>query len=148
MRFWSDGLGKRDLVMELRDAALDREGEAIILTGTIHQPAEWAYKVTMELGDWTTVLKTATSTEACAYLSSSVSVARILGMGLWVVKFILLMGAYRIGSLIGLVDLDRPEAPPQRLTLRPPPKLTAVDGGGRQVHRPTDQGGQVQRTTA
>jgi hypothetical protein len=115
--------------MELRDAALDREGDAIILTGTIHQPAEWAYKVTMELGDWTTVLNTATSAEACSYLSRSVSVARILGMGVWVLKFIALMGLYRLGSLVGLVDLDQVLTPPVQLPVRPTPKLEAVLGG-------------------
>jgi hypothetical protein len=130
MRFWSDGLGKRDLVMELSEAALDREGDAIILTGTIHQPAEWAYKVTMGLGDWTTVLKTATSAQACAYLSSSVSVARILGMGIWVLKFILLMGLYRIGSLVGLVNLERQVAKaPVQLPVHPAPKPEASLGG-------------------
>lgn len=127
MRFWSDGLGKRDLVMELSDAALNRESEAIILTGTIHQPAEWAYKVTMELGDWTTVLSTATSPQACEYLSRSVKVTRILGMGVWVVKFILLMAVYRLGSLVGLVDLDRDAPAPT--SLHAPPKLEAVRGG-------------------
>lgn len=127
MRFWSDGLGKRDLVMELSDAALNRESEAIILTGTIHQPAEWAYKVTMELGDWTTVLSTATSPQACEYLSRSVKVTRILGMGVWVVKFILLMAVYRLGSLVGLVDLDRDAPAPA--PLHAPPKLEAVRGG-------------------
>lgn len=144
MRFWSDGLGKRDLVMELSDAALDREGEAIILTGTIHQPAEWAYKVTMELGDWTTVLATATSPQACEYLSRSVNVTKILGMGFWVVKFILLMTLYRIGSVVGLVKLDGPEVSPQRL--HPAPKLTAVDGG-RQVQSASSDGSHAQRTT-
>lgn len=129
MRFWSDGLGKRDLVMELRDSALDREGEAIILTGTIHDPAEWAYKVTMELGDWTTVLNTATSAEACTYLSRSVPVASILGMGIWVVKFIVLMAVYRIGSLIGLVNLDPVAAAPTPLEVHSRPKLKAVQGG-------------------
>jgi hypothetical protein len=129
MRFWSDGLGKRDLVMELSDAALDREGEAIILTGTIHQPAEWAYKVTMELGDWTTVLATATSPQACEYLSRAVKVTTILGMGLWVVKFILMMAVYRIGSMVGLVDLERGATAPVPLEVHPPPKLKAVQGG-------------------
>jgi len=129
MKFWSDGLGKRELVMELSESSLDREGDAIILTGMIHQPAEWAYKVTMGLGDWTTVLKTATSAEACTYLTRSVSVARILGMGFWVVKFILLMGLYRIGSLIGLVNLERVAKAPGPVPVSSRPKLEAVSGG-------------------
>jgi hypothetical protein len=115
--------------MELREAALEREGDAIILTGTIHQPAEWAYKVTMELGDWTTVLTTATSAEACTYLSRSVSVAHILGMGIWVVKFIVLMVAYRLGSLIGLVELDPVAAAPRPLEAHSAPQLKAMQGG-------------------
>jgi hypothetical protein len=130
MRFWSDGLGKRDLVMELRDAALDREGDAIILTGTIHEPAEWAYKVTMELGDWTTVLTTATSAQACTYLSRSVSVLQILRMGVWVAKFIVLMGLYRLGSLAGLVDLDRGAVKPVPIDASSSGKLTGLSEGG------------------
>ena len=128
MKFWSEGLGKKDLVMELADADLERDGDAIILTGTIHQPAEWAYKVTMELSDWTVVLTTATSAEACAYLSRSVSVARILGMGVWVVKFIVLMGLYRLGSVLGLVDLERGATRPIPLE-KPAQTLKAILGG-------------------
>jgi hypothetical protein len=128
MKFWSEGLGKKDLVMELADADLERDGDAIILTGTIHQPAEWAYKVTMELSDWTVVLTTATSAEACTYLSRSVSVARILGMGVWVVKFIVLMGLYRLGSVLGLVDLEHGATRPIPLD-KPAPTLKAIPGG-------------------
>ncbi len=128
MNFWSEGLGKRDLVMDLDEAALDRAGDAIILTGTIHKPAEWAYKVTMRQEDWKVVLKTATSAEACAYLSRSVSVLKILSMGLWVVKFIVLMSAFRIGSLIGLVRLDAVEAAAP-LEGHPAPQLRARRGG-------------------
>jgi hypothetical protein len=128
MKFWSEGLGKKDLVMELADAHVERECEAIVLTGTIHQPAEWAYKVTMELSDWTVVLKTATSAEACTYLSRSVSVAGIVGMGVWVVKFIVLMGLYRLGSVLGLVDLDRGAARPIPLE-RASRTLKAIPGG-------------------
>jgi hypothetical protein len=128
MKFWSEGLGKRDLVMELAEASLDREGEGIILTGTIHQPAEWAYKVTMGRSDWNVVLTTATSAEACTYLSRSVSVAKILSMGIWVVKFILLMGFYRLGSLLGLVDLDRDAMKPIPLAVGQK-TLKAIPGG-------------------
>jgi hypothetical protein len=128
MKFWSEGLGKRDLVMELAEADLDRDGEAIVLTGTIHQPAEWAYKVTMGLSDWKVVLTTATSSEACTYLSRSVSVAKILSMGIWVVKFIFLMGFYRLGSVLGLVDLDRDAVMPIPLPLGQK-SLKAIPGG-------------------
>jgi hypothetical protein len=125
--------------MELSEAALDREGEAIVLTGTIHQPAEWAYKVTMERGDWTTVLTTATSAEACTYLSRSVSVARILGMGLWVVKFIVLMSFYRLGSLLGLVDLDRDAE-------KPTPHVATVKATPHGAVKPTPPGGSAPTT--
>ena len=128
MKFWSEGLGKKDLVMELADADLEREGDAIILTGTIHQPAEWAYKVTMGLSDWNVVLTTATSTEACTYLSRSVSVAKILSMGIWVVKFIFRMGLYRLGSLLGVVDLDRDVVKPIPLAVGQK-ALKAIPGG-------------------
>ena len=109
MEFWSEGLGKRELVMGLDRSKLEREGEAVVLTGVVDAPADWAYKVTMEVADWTTILRTATSPEAHKFLSSSVGIGKILGMGWWMSRFIMLLAVYRFTRVFWIFGNDRPE---------------------------------------
>jgi hypothetical protein len=99
MDFWSEGLGDRNLVINLDKSEVGTEGDAVILTGVVDAPADWAYKVTMETDDWTTVLRTATSPEARDFLSSGVGFGKILGMGWWMTQFILLLAVYRFVRL-------------------------------------------------
>ncbi len=109
VEFWSEGLGKRELVMDLDKAGLDREGEAVVLTGVVDAPADWAYKVTMEVEDWATILRAATSPEACEFLSSSVGIGKILGMGWWMTKFIILLAAYRFTRVVWIFGNNKPQ---------------------------------------
>ena len=102
MHFWSEGLGNRNLVLGLDRSKVGVEGESVILTGVVDEPADWAYKVTMEIEDWKTILRTATSPEAREYLSSSVGIGKILGMGFWMTKFIVLSGVYKVFRGLGI----------------------------------------------
>jgi hypothetical protein len=95
--------------MGLDRSKLEREGDAVVLTGVVDAPADWAYKVTMEVGDWTTILRTATSPEACNFLSNSVGIRKILAMGWWMTKFIALLAVYRLTRVVWIFGKDQPQ---------------------------------------
>lgn len=102
MNFWSEGLGDRELVMGLDRAKLDRKGEHIVLTGIVDAPAPWEYEVKIHYQDWTTILRTATSKEACGFIASAVGVGTIASMAVSIVKFVVLLGYFRLTRLLGL----------------------------------------------
>lgn len=102
MNFWSEGLGDRELVMGLDRAKLDRKGEHIVLTGIVDAPAPWEYEVKIQYQDWITILRTATSKEACGFIASAVGIGTIASMAVSIVKFVVLLGYFRLARLLGL----------------------------------------------
>jgi hypothetical protein len=107
MRFWSEGLGRRELVMELGKAVVGTDEDAILLTGVVSKPAPWAYRVTMETRDWYAILRTATSPEACQFLTNSVKIRDIVAMGWWMAAFVVLLAVYRFRRLVPILARDR-----------------------------------------
>lgn len=95
VKFWSEGLGTRDLIMGLDGATVSREEDAVILTGVVEAPADWAYKVTIEAEDWNTILRTATSPQACDFLSRSLRIGTLVVMGWLVSRFLLSLSRTR-----------------------------------------------------
>ena len=106
MRFWSEGLGDKELVMALGRAKLDRSGEMIELTGVVDSPAPWEYEVKIQLADWITILRTATSIEACDFIATHVNVGQLLDMTWNISKFVALLTFYRLKQLIGAALLN------------------------------------------
>src|SRR5208282_6404625 len=114
MEYWSEGLGEANMVLGLERAIVNRAGDAIALTGVCDAPAPWEYKVTVKLEDWATVLRTATSQEACDFLSHSVPFGMILSMGWWMARFVLLLAAFRFAKAVGLLAPLASTEPPKR----------------------------------
>ena len=102
MRFWSEGLGDKELFMGLDRAKLDRKGDRLSLTGVVVSPAPWEYEVQMRFEDWSAILRTATSNGACDFLATHVSLRDLVGIVLSIVKFVVLLGWFRAARLMGL----------------------------------------------
>lgn len=102
MHFWSEGLGDSELVMGLDRAKLDRKGEFINLTGVVDSPAPWEYEVKVQFEDWLTILRTATSKEACDFIATHMGFGALAAMAWSIMKFIALLATYRFVRLIGL----------------------------------------------
>ena len=81
MQYWSEGLGKRMMVIGLDRSALAPEKEAIVLTGICDAPAPWEYRVTVFPDDWRAVLRAATSPQAAVFFVRSVGFGTLLKMG-------------------------------------------------------------------
>lgn len=58
MRIWSRGLGKRELVMDLTQCEITREGDRYVLKGTVVSPVNWEFRITMEPGDVPGLIRT------------------------------------------------------------------------------------------
>jgi hypothetical protein len=61
MRIWSRGLGKRELVMDLTKCEIAREGDRYILKGTVVEPVNWEFRITMEPEDVPGLIRTGAS---------------------------------------------------------------------------------------
>jgi hypothetical protein len=104
MHFWSEGLGDKELIMGLDRAKLDRKGDSIVLTGVVDSPAPWEYEVKVQFEDWTTILRVATTKEACDFIASNVELGSLALMALSILKFIALLARYRFTRVIGPVQ--------------------------------------------
>jgi len=102
MHFWSEGLGDSELVMGLDRAKLDRKGEFVNLTGVVDSPAPWEYEVKVQFDDWLTILRTATSEQACDFIASHMSIGQLAAMAWSIVKFIVLLASYSFLRVVGL----------------------------------------------
>jgi hypothetical protein len=104
MRFWSEGLGDKELVMGLDRAQLERKEDGMSLTGIVDSPAPWEYEVKMQFDDWSAILKTATSKGACDFLATHVSARDLVRIVLSIMKFVVLLGWFRAARLMGLAQ--------------------------------------------
>jgi hypothetical protein len=105
MRFWSEGLGERQLVIGLGKARIEQQGEIMLLSGVVESPAPWEYEVKVERADWETILKTAGSKEACGYIARRASLPLLADMVWSIIRFVALLAWFRA------VRLARPRRP-------------------------------------
>jgi hypothetical protein len=67
MRFWSKGLGERELVIDLSRGNLTREEGKIFMRGVITEPVAWNYEVTLFDEDIRGILRVMLSPQALIY---------------------------------------------------------------------------------
>ncbi len=51
MKIMSRGLGRRELIMDFRNYELRREGDELVVAGTITEPVTWDFSIRMEPSD-------------------------------------------------------------------------------------------------
>ena len=53
MKMWSRGLGRNELCMDFKEYSVAREGDAdgVQIIGTIKEPVNWEFKITIEPND-------------------------------------------------------------------------------------------------
>lgn len=102
MRFWSEGLGDRQLVMNLSKASIKRQDQIMILSGVVDSPAPWEYEVKIQREDWATILETAVSKEACTFIAKRTTLAQLFGMAWSIVLFVTFLAWFRAVHLLGV----------------------------------------------
>lgn len=101
MRFWSEGLGDRQLIMNLSKAHISRQGEIMLLSGVVDSPAPWEYEVKIQRDDWAKILETAATNEASTFISTHTTFVQLLGMAWSIVVFVVLLAWFRARHLLG-----------------------------------------------
>ena len=101
MRFWSEGLGERQLVMNLGKSHIRRLDEVMLLTGVVDSPAPWEYEVKLNRDDWAKILDTAATKEACGFLATRTTLSQLLAMAWSIAAFIVLLAWFRAIRLLG-----------------------------------------------
>ncbi len=104
MRFWSEGLGDRQLVMGLGKAKIESQGDMMLLSGVVDSPAPWEFEVRVERADWATILDTAISREACGYIATHASAGLLASMACSVIRFVALLAWFRVVRFLRLSD--------------------------------------------
>lgn len=72
MRFWSKGLGERELVIDLSRGNMTREEGKIVMRGVITEPVAWNYEVTLFEEDIRGILRVMLSVQALLYFAKNI----------------------------------------------------------------------------
>lgn len=111
MRFWSEGLGERQLVMNLSKARIKRQDEIMLLSGVVDSPAPWEYEVKIQRDDWAKILETAATKEACDFIATHTTFAQLLRMAWSIIVFIALLAWFRARRLLGIQGTAQTSVP-------------------------------------
>jgi hypothetical protein len=68
MEFWSKGLGRRSLVLELGSEKVEADAQRVALSGNVAAPVTWNYIMYLEPRDWTRFFELALRGEMATYL--------------------------------------------------------------------------------
>ena len=99
MRFWSEGLGDRELVMSLGTAEIERKGDVMVLSGIVDSPAPWEYEVKIQYSDWETILTTAVRNDTCDFIARHSTLAVLISMAWSIVRFVALLSWFRLARI-------------------------------------------------
>jgi len=73
MRFWSKGLGDRQLVIDLSRGNLSNEpNNEVVMRGVISEPVKWNYEVTLFDTDVRGILRVALTPQALIYFTKNI----------------------------------------------------------------------------
>ena len=101
MRFWSEGLGERQLVMNLGKSDIKRHGELMMLSGVVDSPAPWEYEVKIQREDWQRILETAVTKDACGFIARRATLAQLVAMAWSIAVFVVMLSWFRAIRLMG-----------------------------------------------
>lgn len=73
MRFWSKGLGERELVIDLSKGKLTMEEGKVLMRGTITEPVSWNYEITLFKEDVRGILRIALSIQGIVYFMKNIA---------------------------------------------------------------------------
>lgn len=68
MEFWSTGLGKKSMGINLGEETVKVSGNDLLLAGSVRPPLSWHYTITMDKDDWIEFIETAFHPIIISYL--------------------------------------------------------------------------------
>lgn len=73
MRFWSKGLGERELVIDLSKGNLATEEGNVVMRGIVSEPVTWNYEIVLFKEDVSGILRVALSLQGILYFLKSIA---------------------------------------------------------------------------
>jgi hypothetical protein len=105
MEFWSKGLGRRSLVLELGKERVEADAEQVALSGNASAPVTWSYIMYLGRRDWTEFFELALRPEMASYLLCRRRLGALLRLTAFLVRFVVLyaiaLGRVRLGAAKG-----------------------------------------------
>ncbi len=101
MHYWSEGLGRRQLIINLAKSKLTRKADFLELSGVVDAPAPWEYEIEVEFADWQAILTTATRPETGAFLVQRSSMRELIAIATGLGQFLAVLAWYRMRHLLG-----------------------------------------------
>ncbi|MFO1254749.1 MAG: hypothetical protein U1E37_03685 [Sphingomonadaceae bacterium] len=110
MRFWSEGLGDRELVIDLDRADLAAVDDRLELSGVVDAPAPWEYNIKMQVDDWAAILETAARPDTGDFIATRASVSQLVQIFGGLVGFVAMLAFQRLKRRIGMTGAPAPVA--------------------------------------
>lgn len=107
MEFWSKGLGRRSMVIDIGTEHVEDAGNELVMTGTVKAPVNWNYIISMERKCWEDFFQVALSRSLARYLASPDKISLFVSLTAHVLVFLV---RYPIVWAVGLL---RPSAEPR-----------------------------------
>lgn len=113
MHYWSEGLGRRQLIIDLAKSRLENKSSFLELSGVVDAPAPWEYEIEVEFDDWKAILETAVKRDTGTFLVQRATGGELLAIIGGLLRFILMLALYRSLHLLGVgaAAAPAPEAP-------------------------------------
>jgi hypothetical protein len=139
MEFWSKGLGRRSLVLDLGTETVETDAQRVGLAGKVSAPVTWNYILYVESSDWRELFELALRREMATYLLCRRRVRALAGLTAFLFRFVGLYLRALVRVRLGMaVD-------PAGITVAPdlqargqidPAALAAIDDPARSTRRP------------
>jgi hypothetical protein len=101
MEFWSKGLGRRSLVLDLGAERVEADAERVALSGHASAPVTWSYIMYLGGSDWTDFFRLALRSEMASYLLRRRRLAALLRLTAFLVRFVGLYAAALVRVRLG-----------------------------------------------
>jgi hypothetical protein len=90
MEFWSKGLGRRSLVLDLGRERVEADVDQVALTGNVSAPVTWNYIMYVDARDWTELFDLALRREMASYLLARTRLGALARLTAFLFKFLAL----------------------------------------------------------
>ena len=139
MEFWSKGLGRRSLVLDLGSETVEADAQRVALAGKVSAPVTWSYILYVEPSDWRELFELALRREMASYLLCRPRVRALARLAALLFRFVglYLWALLRVRLGIGADPAGIRVAPDLEARAEiDPAALASIEGAGRSTRRP------------
>jgi hypothetical protein len=88
MEFWSKGLGRRSLILELGKETVENDGAQLVLSGKVRAPVSWKYAMYLDAEDWNEFFELALKPPMARYLLCRERIGALIRLTQFLFRFL------------------------------------------------------------